>query len=72
MACIVLGTDLLVALLRGKEAAINYVSGLEKEGQELATTVINLFELYYGAYRSGPGRGLGLSVASQRCPRHRG
>ncbi len=58
MACIVLDTDLLIALLRGRGAAREYVSRLEREGLELATTAINLFELYYGAYRSGSRRRL--------------
>ncbi|WP_338253073.1 type II toxin-antitoxin system VapC family toxin [Pyrodictium abyssi] len=53
MACTVLDTDLLIALLRGRKTAVDYVARLEEEGLELATTVVNLFELYYGAYRSG-------------------
>ncbi len=54
MACIVLDSDLLIALLRGVERAVEFVEALERRGEELATTVVNLYELYRGALRRGP------------------
>ena len=46
-----LGTDLLIAILRGKEEARGRVAELDAEGHE-ATTSINVFEVFFGAYRS--------------------
>jgi len=48
----VLDTDLIVELLRGNERAKEYVRKLEGEAL-LCTTAINMFELYYGAYKLG-------------------
>ena len=46
-----LDTDFLVNFLRNKSAEVHYV--LENEHKVLLTTTfINLFELYYGAYKS--------------------
>jgi len=39
-------------LLRGVEKTIAFISELEKKGLTLSTTVINAFELFYGAYKS--------------------
>ena len=47
---IVLDTDIIIDHLRGKAAA-SLVTRLQDE-YELATTLINSFELYHGAYRS--------------------
>ncbi len=47
---IVLDTDVIIDHLRGKTAT-SFLGQLE-EKSELATTVINSFELYYGAYKS--------------------
>ncbi|HIH45314.1 MAG TPA: type II toxin-antitoxin system VapC family toxin [Candidatus Methanoperedenaceae archaeon] len=48
---IVIDTDILIDLLRDKEHAVNRIRELEKH-EELATTDINAFELYFGAYNS--------------------
>lgn len=46
-----LDTDFLVNFLRNKSTEVRYV--LENESKViLTTTFINLFELYYGAYKS--------------------
>ncbi len=47
----VIDTDILIDLLRGKEYAVRKIKALEKK-EELATTDINAFELYFGAYNS--------------------
>jgi tRNA(fMet)-specific endonuclease VapC len=49
---ICLDTDFLVDFLRGKEHAINFIEDVEGS-VVLATTYVNLFELYRGAYSSG-------------------
>lgn len=49
---IVIDTDVLIDLLRDKEYAVSKIRSLEKN-EELATTDINAFELYFGAYNSG-------------------
>lgn len=49
---IVIDTDVLVDLLRGIETVVNFISDMERKGCQLSTTVINAFELYYGAYKS--------------------
>jgi len=46
-----LDTDLLVAILRGKQQAAKAVQEIDQEGRA-ATTAINAFELYYGANKS--------------------
>ena len=53
MACLTLDTDILVDLLRGRKKAVTVIEMFEKSLERLNTTVINLFELYYGAYRLG-------------------
>ncbi|MEK6893983.1 MAG: type II toxin-antitoxin system VapC family toxin [Nanoarchaeota archaeon] len=56
---ICLDTDILADLIRGKKDANQWFRDHEDKFQ-LATTIINLFELYYGAYRSAdPERSLG-------------
>lgn len=48
---ICLDTDFLIDFLRGKEEALGFVS--EVEGHViLATTYVNLYELYVGAFKS--------------------
>lgn len=47
-----LDTDILVDLLRGRERAVSAVAKLRETGY-LATTVVNAFELYWGAYKLG-------------------
>ena len=46
-----LDTDLLVAILRGKEEAWKKVEEIDEESKG-ATTVINAFELFFGANKS--------------------
>ena len=48
---IVVDTDILIDLLREKDDAVKKIRELEKN-EELATTDINVFELYFGAYKS--------------------
>ncbi|MBI2144068.1 type II toxin-antitoxin system VapC family toxin [Candidatus Woesearchaeota archaeon] len=48
---ICLDTDFLVDFLRENEQAVQFIE--EVKGQSiLATTYVNLFELYYGAFKS--------------------
>ena len=47
---ICLDTDFLINFLRNKEHEVRFV--IDNEDKNLATTYINLFELYYGAYKS--------------------
>lgn len=47
---ICLDTDILIDFLRGDATTIKQINQLE-ENYELTTTTINLFELYYGAYK---------------------
>ena len=46
-AAVVLDTDVLVSDLRGKTSVLR-----ELEGGDPATTVVNAFELFHGAYKS--------------------
>lgn len=48
---ICLDTDFLVNFLRNNKEEVEFVKKNEVE-KDLATTYINLFELYYGAYKS--------------------
>lgn len=48
---ICLDTDFLVNFLRNSKEEAEFIKKNETEN-ELATTYINLFELYYGAYKS--------------------
>ncbi|AIY89244.1 type II toxin-antitoxin system VapC family toxin [Geoglobus acetivorans] len=52
---ICLDTDVLIDFLRGKGKIVEVIKKLEEE-HELLTTSINIFELYYGAYRTGRER----------------
>ena len=45
-----LDTDFLVEFLRGRSSAVSVMARLKKTGY-LATTLINAFELYWGAYK---------------------
>ncbi len=49
---ICLDTDVLIDFLRGKRKIVEAIKTLE-EKHKLLTTSINIFELYYGAYRTG-------------------
>lgn len=46
----ILDSDILIATLRGNEDALRVINALKVEGQILATTVINAYELLLGAY----------------------
>ncbi len=50
---IVLDTDILIDFLKGRELAVNIIRGFLESRVRLATTVINIFELSWGAYRVG-------------------
>ncbi|MGC9097087.1 MAG: type II toxin-antitoxin system VapC family toxin [Infirmifilum sp.] len=50
---IVLDTDLLIDFLKGRRVAVNTIRDLIESKARLATTVINVFELAWGAYRVG-------------------
>jgi predicted nucleic acid-binding protein len=45
-------TDVLIDNLRNKEAVVRYIANLENRNLMLSTTTVNVFELYYGAYKS--------------------
>lgn len=48
---LIVDTDILIDLLRKKDYAVSLIKKLE-HGVELATSAINAFELYRGAYKS--------------------
>jgi tRNA(fMet)-specific endonuclease VapC len=48
----IIDTDILIDLLRNKKQAVAFIARLEKKESLLSTTVINEFELYYGAHKS--------------------
>jgi len=48
----VLDTSFLVDLMRGEEEALDALSRIEEEYRDLSTTVVNLLELFRGAYLS--------------------
>ncbi|RLE63528.1 MAG: hypothetical protein DRJ38_07350 [Thermoprotei archaeon] len=48
----ILDTSVLVDLLRGDEKVVEKIKKCEKEREDLKTTSITAFELYYGAYKS--------------------
>ena len=45
-------SDYLIDVLRKKPEAIKTISAFEKKSTLLATTVVNSFELFYGAHKS--------------------
>ena len=49
---IILDTDILVDLLRNIKEVVDSIKEMEKNRHLLATTIINAFELFYGAYKS--------------------
>jgi tRNA(fMet)-specific endonuclease VapC len=49
---IIIDTDSLIDLLRGRKETVEFVTELEKRHALLCTTSINAFELYYGAHKS--------------------
>ena len=48
----IIDTDILIDLLRNKKEAVVLVAGLEEKKFLLTTTVVNVFELHYGAHKS--------------------
>lgn len=48
---ICLDTDFLINFLRGRKEEVDFIKNNESNST-LSTTYINLFELYYGAYKS--------------------
>jgi tRNA(fMet)-specific endonuclease VapC len=48
----IIDTDILIDLLRNKKEAVTFVAQLQDKNFLLATTVINQFELHYGAHKS--------------------
>jgi predicted nucleic acid-binding protein len=46
-----LDTDLLIAILRGKQEAYSIVTEIDEE-TKAATTAINTFEIFFGAHKS--------------------
>ncbi len=48
----IIDTDLLIDLLRNQKQATASIAKLEEKNYVLATTVINIFELHYGAHKS--------------------
>lgn len=52
IARVIIDTDILVDLLRNVEKIVNFLAGMEEKKITLSTTLINAFELYYGAYKS--------------------
>lgn len=52
-------TDVLIDLLRNEKGAVAFVASLQEKNFVLSTTVINQFELHYGAHKSrNPERSL--------------
>lgn len=49
--CICLDSDFLIDFLRNKDYAVDWLK-LNEEKNNLATTTINIFELYYGLHYS--------------------
>ncbi len=52
METICIDSDVLIGVLRNNKDAVERIKKLEADNCILATTVINAFELYYGAYLS--------------------
>lgn len=48
----IIDTDILIDLLRNKQEAVTLVARLEERNFLLSTTVVNAFELHYGAHKS--------------------
>ena len=49
---VVIDTDILIDLLRNVEEVVDFIAGMERKQCLLSTTIINVFELYHGAYKS--------------------
>ncbi|MGD0028027.1 MAG: type II toxin-antitoxin system VapC family toxin [Candidatus Bathyarchaeia archaeon] len=51
-ARVIMDTDILIDLLRNETKVVDSISEMERKGWLLATTIINAFELFYGACKS--------------------
>ena len=49
---VAIDTDILIDLLRNVTKVVDSISEMERKGYMLATTIINAFELFHGAYKS--------------------
>ena len=49
---VVIDTDILIDILRGVGETVDFLGEMENRGYLLATTIVNAFELYHGAYKS--------------------
>ena len=49
---VIIDTDILIDLLRGKGEAQAFIAELENKGYLLSTTSVNEFELYIGVHKS--------------------
>ena len=47
---VILDSDMLIGVLRGDTEAVSAMEKLERAGEKLATTAINSFELFEGAF----------------------
>ena len=48
----IIDTDILIDFLRNKKEAVAFIQELEEKKVVLTTTVVNAFELHYGAHKS--------------------
>jgi predicted nucleic acid-binding protein len=48
----IIDTDILIDLLRNQKQTTAFIATLEEKNYVLATTAINVFELYHGAHKS--------------------
>ena len=48
---VVIDTDILIDLLKDREQARTLIRNLEKKNHVFCTTVINVYELYYGLHK---------------------
>ena len=53
MGKIFLDTDILIDFLRGIDKAVKTINSFINKSEELCTTSINAFELYWGSYKLG-------------------
>lgn len=49
---VVIDTDILIDLLRNVKEVVDFIGEMERKRCLLATTIINAFELFLGAYKS--------------------
>ena len=52
IARVIVDTDILIDLLRNVERVVGFLAEMEGKRVTLSTTLINAFELYYGAHKS--------------------